>query len=403
LPYIGCANREGPARKYKKQNITAELSMTIRLNQGHIAALLLACALIVWMVAGSLTSDPEISNSRPLVMDTGLQRVQVERMQGEAVSRDIVVSAHTAPNRRVEVKAEIRAKVTAIHKQKGEAVQRGELILELDARDWPARVKQAQAALRQRRIEADSARRLADKGLANQAQVAQADTALANAEAELTNARIQLAATRIKAPFDGIIDQRFVEIGDFVKDSTPLLTVLDFSPYLIRGEAAEDEAGDIHIGDDAWASLVNGERVEGKVRYIAAEANASTRTFPIEVEIANPSGKMTSGLTADIHVPQPDTYAYFVSPALLILNDQGDLGLKGINDKNQVVFLPAKLLKADNTGIWLYGLGEEADVITVGGGFVKYGQTVEPVYTQAKNRDTATTPPADNSTAMTAE
>ena len=354
--------------------------MTTRLNKGHIAALLLSAALILWMAAGSLQSEPDISTNRPLALDNGLPRVQVTHMQGEEVQRDVIVSAHTAPNRRVEVKSEIRAKVIAIHKRKGESVERGELILELDARDWPARVKQAAAALKQRRIEADSARQLAAKGLANESQLAQAETALANAEAELSHASIQLDATKIRAPFAGIIDQRFVETGDFVKDSTPLLTVLDFSPYIVKGDASEQEAADIHIGDNAWAQLINGERVEGTVRYIAAEANERTRTFAVEVEIENPGGKMTSGLTADIHVPQPATHAYFVSPALLILNDDGELGLKGIDADQRVVFLPAKLLKADNTGIWLYGLGAEADIITLGGGFVEYGQQVEPVF-----------------------
>ncbi|WP_349676765.1 biotin/lipoyl-binding protein, partial [Thalassolituus sp. UBA1505] len=139
--------------------------MTTRLNKGHIAALLLSAALILWMAAGSLQSEPDISTNRPLALDNGLPRVQVTHMQGEEVQRDVIVSAHTAPNRRVEVKSEIRAKVIAIHKRKGESVERGELILELDARDWPARVKQAAAALKQRRIEADSARQLAAKGL----------------------------------------------------------------------------------------------------------------------------------------------------------------------------------------------------------------------------------------------
>ncbi len=356
--------------------------MTIHLNQGHIAALIITLAFFIWMGAGSLSDDASFENPRPLVMDSGLTRVQVERMKGELVNRDIMISAHTAANRRVELKSEIRGKVIAIHKDKGAAVKEGELLLELDARDWPARVKQAEANLKQRQLEARSARQLSERGLANESQLAQAATALANAEAELTNAHIQLNATKIRAPFTGIVDQRTVEIGDFVKDSSPLLTVLDFTPFLVKGQVSERDAADINIGDAGFAELINGDRVDGRVRFIAAEADAKTRTFPLELEISNPGSSMTSGLTAKLHIPQPATYAYFISPALLILDDEGQLGLKGIDKQNRVVFRGINLLKADNKGIWVYGLGSEANIITVGQGFVEYGQQVEPVYMQ---------------------
>lgn len=378
--------------------------MTIQLNQGHIAAVVLFLAMVLWVVSGSFGPQQEFSNSRPLVMDSGLKRVQVERMQGKPTQREVMVSGHTAPDRRVELRSEIRAKVLAIHKAKGEKVKRGDLIIELDPRDWPARLKQAKANLKQRQIEADSARKLADRGLANASQLAQTQTALANAEAELIQARIQVNASKIRAPFDGIVDQRQVEIGDFVKDGQSLVKVLDFSPYLVVGNLPEQEAANVHIGDPAYAILVDGSRVEGHIRFVAAEADAQTRTFAVELEIDNPSGVMTSGLTAKIHIPQPQTHAYHVSPALLILNDQGRLGLKGINQEHQVVFRPISLLKADNNGIWVYGLGEEAQIITVGQGFVDYGEQVEPVYSLPSGQETAEPGDSrvDDNTALTA-
>ncbi len=357
--------------------------MTIKLNKGHLAALALLTAMILWMLAGALKPEKEFHNPRPLLMEQGLTRVQVERMQGEMMQRNITVSAHTAANRSVTVRSELRAKVIAIHKRKGEPVKAGDLILELDARDWPARVKQAEAALKQRRLEAQSARQLREQGLTNAAELARTQTLLANAEAELTNARLQLQASQIRAPFDGIVDQRQVEVGDFVQDGAPLVTVLDFSPYLVKGQVAEVEAGYVNIGDAAFAELVNGDRVEGTIRFIAAEADPQTRTFAVEMEVDNPSGNMTSGLTAKLHIPQPETHAYFVSPALLILSDDGRLGLKGINTQHQVIFQPIQLLKASNNGIWVYGLGEQADIITVGQGFVDYGEQVEPVFFQS--------------------
>jgi multidrug efflux system membrane fusion protein len=333
-----------------------------------------------WLGYGLSGDEEEYVNPRPLVIDDGLRKVQVERMQGTLVERVISISGKTAANRSVELKSEIRTKVKAIHKEKGERVKKGDLIVELDARDWPARVAQTKASLRQYKLEFDSAKKLLKKGLYNEAQLAQAETALANAKAELTNAQLNYNATRIIAPFDGIVDQRYVELGDFVKDNTTIVKVLDFSPFLVTGHVAEKDASFINIGDNAKAVLITGDIVEGTVRFIAAEADSQTRTFPIEMVINNPSGNMTSGLTAKIQISQPKQFSHKVTPALLILNDQGHLGLKGITEDDTVIFHGIDILKAENTGIWITGLEEESKIITVGQGFVDYGEKVSPVY-----------------------
>lgn len=354
--------------------------MTIHLNRGHLLALLLIVILASWLAYGLSTETDDYVNPRPLVVDDGLRNVQVERMQGTLIERSISISGKTAANRSVELRSEIRSKVKAVHKEKGERVKKGDLIVELDARDWPARVAQAKASLRQYQLEFESAQKLVKKGLFNEAQLAQAETALANAKADLTNARLNYNASRITAPFDGIVDQRYVELGDFVKDNTQIVKVLDFSPYLVTGHVAEKDASFINIGDQAKAVLITGDEVEGRVRFIAAEADAQTRTFPIEMEILNPGGSMTSGLTAKIQIAQPKQFAHEVSPALLILDQQGHLGLKAIDEANKVIFKAIDILKAENSGIWITGLEEEAKIITVGQGFVDYGEEVSPVY-----------------------
>ena len=360
--------------------------MTIHLNKGHILALLLIFTLATWLIIGLSSDSEEYINPRPLVMDHGLRKVQIERMQGTLVERSITVSGKTAANRSVELKSEIRSKVKKVHKQKGERVRKGDLIVELDARDWPARVTQTKASLRQYKLEFESAKKLLKKGLYNEAQLAQAETALANANAELTNAQLNLSASRITAPFDGIVDQRYVELGDYVKENAEIVKILDFSPYLVTGHAAEKDASFINIGDSAQAILVNGDIIKGTIRFIAAEADDKTRTFPIEMEVSNPSGSMTSGLTAKLQIPQPKQFAHEVSPALLILDDQGHLGIKGITPDNKVVFHGIDILKAENTGIWITGLEEAAQVITVGQGFVDYGEEVTPIYKEAEEQ-----------------
>lgn len=360
--------------------------MTIHLNRGHILALSLALIVALWLAFGLSTDQDEYINPRPLVMDDGLRKVQVERLKGDLIERMISISGKTAANRSVELKSEISSTIKKVHKQKGERVRKGDLIVELDARDWPERVAQNKANVRQRQIEHNSAQSLFKKGLINEAQIAQTETALADARANLTNAKLNLKATRISAPFDGIVDQRFVELGDYVQENSPVVKVLDFSPYLVIGHAAEKDASFINIGDRAQATLITGDVVNGSIRFIAAEADSDTRTFPIEMVIDNPSGTMTSGLTAKINIAQPKQFAHRISPALLILDDQGHLGLKGLTLDNKVAFYGIEILKAENTGIWVTGLEEEAQVIIVGQGFVDIGEEVSPVYKADKQQ-----------------
>ncbi len=356
------------------------LIMKIKLNQGHLAAIILTLVVVVWMLLGALSPKTPEPNSRPLALDSGLTRVQVQHFKGELTERSVSFSGTTAANRRVELRSEGHGKVVAVHKQKGSKVRAGELILELDKRDWPARVEQAKANLKQRQLEANSVKELANRGLSNESQQAQAQTLLANAQAELTAAQIQLDATQVRAPFAGVVDERKVEIGDTVQVNQPLAVVLDFNPYLVKGHVPERDAAEVRIGDTAYAELTNGSKIKGKVRFISSDANPNTRTFAVEVEIQSNNTTMVSGLTARIFIPQPAAYAFYLSPALLVLNGQGQLGLKGLDENNQVIFLPANLLKADDKGVWLYGLGQEANIITAGQGFVDYGQKVQPVF-----------------------
>lgn len=360
--------------------------MTIKLNQGHFAALALLLAIAIWMTIGQFKEQKPFENTRPLAMDSGIQRVQTEQLSGQLEQRVLSFSGSTSANRSVEIRTEVAGKVVAILKQKGQRVKQGEVILELDKRSWPERVEQAKANLEQRQIETNSTEKLAEKGLANDAQLAQARTALANAKADYTQAKIQLDGTTIRAPFDGILDQRFVEVGDFIRDNTPVAKVIDIKPWLVKARVPEKEISNIHLGAQASAKVGSGEEVHGRITFIAAEADARTRTFAVEMEVDN-SHFLGSGLTATLQIPLDPMHAFQLSPALLVLSDDGRLGLKGVDSENRVIFLPIEILKADDKGIWVYGPEAGTTVITVGQGFVEYGQQVEPVIKSAASAE----------------
>ena len=357
--------------------------MSLQFHRGHYAAAAITLLFLIWMALGVFSSPSQPNIDRPLSLDGGLTRVQITTLYGELMQREIELSAQTAANRSVRLAADTRSQVKTIRHDQGSLVKQGDVIMELDQRDWPMRVRQAEAALKQRQLESRSVRELAQKDMANAAQVAQADTLLASAEADLAMARRELANTQIRAPFAGVVDQRHVNVGDWVTEGTPLVTLLDFQPLLITAQIPERDAMHVKTGDLAYAILSNGQRVDVKIRFISAQAHPQTRTFRLEAEAIAPQ-RLVSGLTATLFIPQPATHAYRLSPALLILDDRGRLGLKGIDDDHRVVFYPIELLHADHQGIWVQGLGEKANIITIGQGFVDYGEQVEPVFADAR-------------------
>ena len=141
----------------------------------------------------------------------------------------------------------------------------------------------------------------------------------------------------------------------------------------------ETEVGKLEVGMPGRARLANGEAMEGKLRYIASEADEQTRTFEIELEVPNPSGRLAAGASAEIRLSLESIPAHRVSPSVLALADDGTLGVKTVDDQDTVVFVPVDIAKAGEDDVWLTGLPDEVRLITVGQGFVSDGTKVQPV------------------------
>ena len=113
-------------------------------------------------------------------------------------------------------------------------------------------------------------------------------------------------------------------------------------------------------------------------------ANQQTRTFAVELEIENADGSLPAGVTAEMNLPGNQALAHKISPSLLTLDLEGNLGVKIVNDNRRVEFHPVVIAQSDTDGVWVAGLPESARVIVVGQGYVVAGQLVEAVYADAE-------------------
>lgn len=305
--------------------------------------------------------------------------VRVRTQKAEPVERMIIVNGKTAPARIVEIAAETDGRVQRIGAERGSNVAAGELIAGLDERDRRARLRQAEATVVQREVEYEARERLKSSSYVSEAQLKEAAAALEAARAELTRARLDLDYMTIRAPFDGALQARVVEVGDFVAVGDPVATFVDNRTLIVSANLSEFDAKYVAVGDTAEARLATGETVRGRIRYVAPVADEATRTFEVELEVDNAGGQLRAGGTAELRIPAETVLAHRISPALLTLDDAGNVGVKIIGDGGEVDFVIADVAISGDDGVWVAGLPETATIITVGQGFVPAGAVVDAV------------------------
>jgi len=356
-----------------------------------VLALLIVTA--SWLGTGNIATRSNITPAlKPIVIDSTLARVQVRQLSATIINDEVKIHGRTAPNQQTQLRAEIASKVLRIEKDKGSLVKKGDLLVQLNALDIPSRLRHAKSLTTQRRLEHQAANKLKRQNLLSKSSLAEATALLESAKANVDTLSLQLEHTYIRAPFDGIFSNRFVDVGHYVKTGDNIGTVSDFNPLKITGVVPEKSRHKLHVGQLAEIRLLNGKQLTGKVHHISSIGNINTHTFNVEVvvDINHNSEKEnqitgTSGITAQVTIKGREIMAYLISPALFELNAEGNLGIKIVNSEDIIAFVPIEVVKANETGTWITGdwilnFVNTIDLVVVGQGYVVPGQRVEKVY-----------------------
>jgi multidrug efflux system membrane fusion protein len=347
-----------------------------------------ALAVALWMLSGlfgeesaSPTTRASVRNGETRTGDNPERRprVVVLRSSARTVRREILVSARTEPNRQVELRAETDGAVVALGVERGANVESGQRIVSLDMRDRAARLEEAEALIVQTQLQYEAAERLRGQRFVSEAQIAEAKARLVGAEAAKQSILADIDYTTIEAPFDGVLQERSVEIGDYVQAGDTVAFVVDTDPMIVVGEVNEREVHSLGIGNPGTARLVDGTNVDGTIRYLAPVADESTRTFRVELAVPNPDGNLRAGMTSELKLSAEEISAHTLSASALALADDGTVGVKAVDAENRVRFHPVEIVSTSPEGISVTGLPRELAIISLGQGFVIEGQLVEAV------------------------
>lgn len=352
----------------------------------YITASVIALLIALWLLSGQLGQDApnepvslaQANQARDAqAEDTTPTRVRARVIQAVPQIRQVVLRGRTQNKRTVEVKAETSGRVVERPVERGTQVDAGDLLCRLSIEDRQAGLEEARAALAQARIEYDGSLRLREQGYQSETAIAQAKARLAAAEAQVERRELDLARTEVRAPFAGVVEDVHLEVGDYVTPGNGCVTMVDMNPILLVGRVSERQVASLEPGQPIYAKLADGRTVEGPITFIGQQADESTRTYAVQAEVPNPEMNLRSGITAELNIPVGRVMAHKISPALFALDDEGNVGVRTVNEQRRVEYHPIAIVRNDVDGVWVTGLPEITTLITVGQELVVPGERVE--------------------------
>jgi multidrug efflux system membrane fusion protein len=308
-----------------------------------------------------------------------LFKVRFKTFKTELRQASVSVRGQTEASRVVEVRARTNGLVIDQPLSQGAEVKAGDKLCGLDMMNRSALLAQAEAGLASAKRDYDASQSLTASGVVAESKLVAQKAALDAAQAALTQVQWDIAQTTIVAPTAGVLVEKPAEAGSLLKSGDLCATITVLDPLVVSSQVSEQYVNYLRLGMVAKAKLATGEDIEGKVRFIALAADVATRTFKVELEVANPGNHLRAGVTSEIYVPLPPVEAQFLPSAVLGLNDKGQFGARIVNADDTTAFVPVTLIAQEKGGAWVAGLPSVARVVVVGQDYVRDGEKVAPV------------------------
>ncbi|MGP6085717.1 efflux RND transporter periplasmic adaptor subunit [Antarctobacter jejuensis] len=205
-------------------------------------------------------------------------------------------------------------------------------------------------------------------------------SAIQASEAAVATAQKEIERLKIHAPFAGLLETDTAELGTLMQPGSACATVIQINPIKIVGYVPETDVARVELGARAAARLTNGREVVGKVTFVSRSSDPTTRTFAVELTVDNSDLSIRDGETAEIAIEAEGAKAHLLSSSTLTLNDEGKLGVRTVTKDDAVQWMNVAILRDTRDGVWVTGLPDTLDVITVGQEYVTNGVTVVPSY-----------------------
>jgi len=284
-------------------------------------------------------------------------------------------------------------RVAAIFVEAADHVKRGQVLARFDTSVLEPQVANLQASLELARAESDLAaaeyHRAQAVGAAGALSAEETEKRRSNsvtaaakvkvAAAQLAEAQAKLARAQVRAPGDGTLLTRTVEVGQTVAPGATLFRLAEGNEVELRGEVSEQDLPLLKIGQDVNVRLTGTSTVyPGRVRLLGAVIDPQTRLGVVRVSLT-PDPNLRPGAFARAEVTVSNAQRIVLPQTAVLTDDKGSYVLV-VDAQNKVERRPVKVSGMVASGVTIAdGVGEKDRVVATAGAFLEEGEVVKPI------------------------
>jgi membrane fusion protein (multidrug efflux system) len=222
----------------------------------------------------------------------------------------------------VELRAELAGTVREISFESGANASKGQLLVRLDTTTEEAQLRAAEARAELARLNLARAKDLQAQGVISQSDFDTTESASHETAGEVDAIRAVIAKKSIRAPFAGRLGIRSVNLGEFVHDGDPIVSLHSLDPVYVDFNVPEQQLTQVKraMAVRVTTDATPGHVFTGKVTALNPEINASTRTLKVQATVANAEDELRPGMFARVQMVLPEAQPLLVIPSTAVLH-----------------------------------------------------------------------------------
>ncbi|HXO67336.1 MAG TPA: efflux RND transporter periplasmic adaptor subunit [Bradyrhizobium sp.] len=234
--------------------------------------------------------------------------VTVAQAKSEVIPNLLTAVGDLAAVHQVNVTSDVSGRITEILFTAGTEVKAGSPLIQLFDAPEQADLASFKAQATVAQLSLDRAKQLASRQFGPQATVDSTQAAFDQANAGIARTQAVISQKLVRAPFDGELGVRRVEVGQFLTAGTQIVTLTDLSMLYLNFTVTEKDSGNLKVGQTVriLVDAYPGRTFEGKITTIEPQIATDTRNIRVQATITNPDKILKPGMFATTTVVLPD-------------------------------------------------------------------------------------------------